>query len=86
MYFEIKCEDTFQCEIIELQGELQNIECIDVKFDSKNVVLDFDKFYLQGKRLDKSFIVLERVDLQIKKIGDVKYIYLFDKPPVFKNI
>lgn len=85
MYLEIFNEDQNVCEIIEIQAELQNIEQINCTLDREKVVLDFEKFYLEGKKVEKGFTILERRENVICKIGHVTFIYLFDKPPIFRN-
>lgn len=70
--------------ILEFQGEFENFDLFDGKFNSESLVMDFKHFSLQGRLTNKEFTILETTEDGIKQLGVRKETIVFDQPPIFK--
>ncbi|AHL28966.1 hypothetical protein EHEL_090825 [Encephalitozoon hellem ATCC 50504] len=76
-------------ELIELQGEVENMDAFDGRLDKELVQLEFGTCVLHGRKVHKEFCVLE-ADICNEKpclrvIKRIKCVYLFDKPPRYRR-
>lgn len=82
-------EEESDVELLELQGEVENMEAFDGRFDKELIQLEFGTFILSGRRVEKEFCILEQNIKDDKRylriIKKVKNVYLFDKPPKYKR-
>lgn len=70
--------------IMEFQGKFENFDLFDGSFDPKTLVMEFKDYTLQGRIVKKDFTVFSSTEDEIKEIGKVDEVVLFDKPPRFK--
>ncbi|CCI73977.1 ECU09_0855 [Encephalitozoon cuniculi GB-M1] len=76
-------------ELIELQGEVENMDAFDGRLNKELVQLEFGTCVLYGRKVHKEFCVL-RADVCngrpcLKIIKRIRSVYLFDKPPRYKR-
>jgi hypothetical protein len=75
-------------EIIELQGELENIELINCELDRERIELHFDTFFLQGILKEEKYTLIEKIDTEqgavLRKVHVADTVYFFNKPPRYK--
>lgn len=90
MIISIGCHGEERAEIIELQGEVENIELISCELDREKVELHFDAFFLQGSLKEEKYTLIERVDTEhgpvFRKVLVNSHVYLFNKPPRYKLV
>ena len=89
MFIDIgKYEEGDDMDIIELQGDLENIELIDCKLDRDKVELHFENFFLQGCIKDETYTLLERTytggRYVFRKFPAKRKVFFFNKPPRYK--
>lgn len=76
-------------ELIELQGDVENMDAFDGKFNKELVQLEFGTCVLHGRKVYKEFSVLEAVVCNekpcLKVIKRIGCVYLFDKPPRYRR-
>lgn len=88
MIIDIKDESENGIDIIELKGEVENVELIDCEFDKEKVELHFENFFLAGGKKQDKYTLLERVETQngpvFRKVAATNEIYFFESPPMYK--
>lgn len=76
-------------EVLELQGDVENIHAFDGRFNKDLIQLEFGSFVLKGRKVEKEFCVMERSiedgKCRLNVVKRVKSIYLFDRPPKYKR-
>lgn len=76
-------------DLIELQGEVENMEAFDGKLNKELVQLEFGTYILSGRKVHKEFCILEpgvRNGMPcLNVIKRVKTVYVFDKPPRYRR-
>ncbi|AHL30149.1 uncharacterized protein Eint_090815 [Encephalitozoon intestinalis ATCC 50506] len=76
-------------DLIELQGEVENMEAFDGRLNKELVQLEFGTCVLHGRKIDKEFNIIETDVCNgrpcLKVIKKVKCVYLFDKPPRYRS-
>jgi len=77
-----------RAEIIELQGELENIELMRCELDREKIELHFDAFFLQGSLKEEKYTLIERIDTEdgpvFRKVLVRNHVYFFNRPPRYK--
>ncbi|KCZ75168.1 hypothetical protein H311_03859 [Anncaliia algerae PRA109] len=84
MIIEISKQETQEIEILELQFDLENIDLINCKFNREEIRLYFESSYIQGRLLEESWTVVERIEengeYRFITVCKVLNIFLFDQP------
>lgn len=88
MIIDIKNEHENGIDIIELKGEVENVELIDCEFKKEKAELHFENFFLLGNKKQDKYTLLERVDSEngpvFRKVSMTSDIYFFGSPPMYK--
>ncbi|KAH9410820.1 hypothetical protein HK407_10g15860 [Ordospora pajunii] len=86
---EIVTEEESDIEVLELQGDVENMDTFDGCFNKDLVQLEFPTFILQGRKVHKELSILQRDIVNstpcIKLVRKLKTVYLFDKPPRYRR-
>jgi hypothetical protein len=76
-------------DVLELQGEVENMDLFDGRFNRELVQLEFENFVLVGRKVQKEFCVVEKVIVggrpRLTVIKKTKHVFLFDKPPRYRR-
>ncbi|KAI5169416.1 hypothetical protein PAEPH01_0691 [Pancytospora epiphaga] len=82
------CHNSYKPEvytIFEFQGEFENVELFNGVFDPATLIMRFDEFYLQGKKVHRKMTLVKKdrtVEGGALRVIDHLYdIILFDTPP-----
>lgn len=70
--------------IMEFQGKFENFDLFDGSFNPETLVMEFKDYTLQGRIIKKEFTIFASTEDQIKEVGKINEVLLFDKPPRFK--
>ena len=69
--------------LFEFMGEFENDDMFNGIYNKDTLQLVFSNFYLQGKKIQKQFIILEKIDNKIIVLQQVKEVILFNTEPRF---
>lgn len=76
-------------DLLELQGDVENMDAFDGRLNRDLVQLEFENFVLQGRKVAKEFCILERATRngrrRLKVVRRTKEVLLFDKPPKYRR-
>lgn len=85
---EIKIDsDIREIEIFEFQGEFENIEKIDMRFDENGNKLYMNQYILDYEKQPADYVVLEKIEDEENKyvvVGICKDLKYFGFPPKYK--
>ncbi|KAM0672654.1 hypothetical protein CWI42_100310 [Ordospora colligata] len=86
---QILTDEESDIEVLELQGDVENMDAFDGHFNKDLVQLEFPTFILQGRKIHKELSILQRDVVNsipcIKLVRKLKTVYLFDKPPRYRR-
>lgn len=69
--------------LFEFMGEFENDDMFNGVYNKDTLQLVFSNFYLQGKKAQKQFIILEKIDNKIIILKQIKEVILFNTEPRF---
>lgn len=70
-----------ELKVYEFQGEFENIELFNGQFDHVSLQMRFNGFSLQGRKVRRELTIFEKVGQEIRLVGKVSEVVLFDLPP-----
>lgn len=76
-------------DLLELQGDVENMDLFDGILNKNPVQLEFKTFILPGRKISKEFGIMEKSICDgkpaLRIIKRIRTVYLFDKPPRYRR-
>ena len=77
-----------ECDVIMLQGDVENLDLISCTFDREAIQLHFENFFLQGHVEEEAHTLIERTGSEgcyvFRRLPVVRRVYRFSAPPRYK--